>query len=260
MVPFAIGTQTGGSTIRPASYCGIAGFKPTYGRLSTEGVLPFAPSLDTVGLFTHSADDMLALWRAMGEDNAQPQATTLGAIATPRVIEAPMGDAYRDTIARLRAVGWAVRSVELETVLARLHEAQQTVMFYEGADVHRARYDEFGDRLEHIAELVRKGRDISADRYAQAKEVIASGRTQLEKIYDETPVLLSPAATGPAPRGLAYTGDSSMNSPWTALGTPAITIPMPVGESLPLGLQMTTSAGGDSRLLHTAVALEKALG
>jgi Asp-tRNA(Asn)/Glu-tRNA(Gln) amidotransferase A subunit family amidase len=128
-------------------------------------------------------------------------------------------------------------------------------MFYEAARFHQQRFEEFGDRLGEMGVLVREGLQISAARYDEAMRLIAVNRVRIAELYKATPVILVPAATGPAPLGLSYTGDSAMNRPWTALWTPAISIPMPVGNGLPLGLQLTAAPGEDARLLRTAVRL-----
>jgi Asp-tRNA(Asn)/Glu-tRNA(Gln) amidotransferase A subunit family amidase len=259
MVPVALGTQTMGSVLRPASYCGVTGFKGTYGLVSLEGVLPFAKSLDTLGFFTHTPADMLALWEAMGHSVGQPEDVEIGAPDPIPQVEAPMTAAFLSALARLRRGGVAIRSVDVAGMLAELHEAANTVEFFEGARFHEQRYREFGTRLAHMGELVREGLTIPVERYDAARRRIAEARTRVAEIYKATPVILVPAATGPAPRGLALTGDSRMNSPWTALGTPAITIPMSVGDALPLGLQLTAAHGQDSRVIRTAVRIHRIL-
>jgi Asp-tRNA(Asn)/Glu-tRNA(Gln) amidotransferase A subunit family amidase len=132
-------------------------------------------------------------------------------------------------------------------------------MFYEGARFHEERYKQYGDRLADNANLVRDGLKIPLDQYDEARRYIAEGKTRMSELFKATPVILTPAAIGPAPLGLASTGDSRLNSPWTALGTPAITIPMPVGSALPLGLQLTADHGQDARVIRTAVKLERLL-
>jgi Asp-tRNA(Asn)/Glu-tRNA(Gln) amidotransferase A subunit family amidase len=260
MVPFALGTQTMGSVLRPASYCGVTGFKGTYGLVSLDGVLPFAKSLDTLGFFTHTPADMIALWEAMGHPTGQAENVEIGAPDPIPQVEAPMATAFRSALAALRRGGVAIRSVDIAGMLAELHDAANTVEFYEGARFHEQRYREYGARLAHMGELVREGLTIPVDRYDEARRRIAQARLRIAEIYKATPVILAPAATGPAPRGLALTGDSRMNSPWTALGTPAITIPMPVGGALPLGLQLTAGHGQDARVIRTAVRLHAILG
>src|ERR1700704_1271636 len=134
------------------------------------------------------------------------------------------------------------------------------VMFYEGARFHQQRFKEYGTRLADLADLVRDGLQISEGRYDEARRYIAECRDRVAEMYKATPVILVPAATGPAPLGLSSTGDSRMNAPWTALGTPAISIPMPVASGLPLGLQLTADHGQDARVVRTAVRLQRVLG
>ena len=259
MVPLAVGTQTGGSVLRPASFCGVTGFKPSYDLLSMEGVLPFAKSLDTLGFFTHSAVDMVALWEAIGHSTS---AAADGPLAAPDPIpqvDPPMAAAFGDALKRLRDSGISIRSIDIGGMLTNLIAASRTVMFYEGARVHEQRYQEYGTRLADMGNLVRDGLQIPIERYDEARRFIATCRTTVAELYASTPVILVPAALGPAPPGLTSTGDSAMNAPWTALGTPAISIPMPAGNALPLGLQLTANHGDDARLLRTAVRLEQIL-
>jgi len=259
MVPFAVGTQTGGSVLRPASFCGITGFKPTYGRLRMDGVLPFAKSCDTLGLFTHTAADMIALWDALGYATAASADASLAAADPLPVVDPEMAAAFQKAVARIRAAGVAVRSLDIRATLERLVGVAQTLMFYEGARVHEQEYKQYGSRLDDMADLVREGLQIPAARYEEAKQLVATARTEIGELHKATPVILVPAAVGPAPRGLASTGDSRMNAPWTALGTPAITIPMPVGDALPLGLQLTATHGDEARLLRVAARLQETL-
>jgi Asp-tRNA(Asn)/Glu-tRNA(Gln) amidotransferase A subunit family amidase len=260
MVPFALGTQTRGSVLRPASFCGVTGFKASYGLLPMEGVLPLAKSLDTLGLFTHTAADMLALWESLGHGVGRTEDFALAAPEPLPKVEPEMAAAFQDALSRLRRAGVAVRPIEIAGMLDKLDEAATTVMFYEGAQFHQQRYKEHGSRLADIANLVREGLEIPVSRYDDARRYIADCRTRMTEQYKATPVILVPAATGPAPRGLASTGDARMNAPWSALGTPAISIPMPVAGGLPLGLQLTANHGEDARVIRTAVRLESLLG
>src|SRR5919108_72699 len=243
MVPFAIGTQTGGSMLRPASFCGVTGFKPTYGLLPMEGVFPFAKSLDTLGFFTHTAADMLQLWDALDHSTGRAEETPFAAPDPLPELEPTMAAAFRSTIARLRQRGVEIRAIDIAEWLSRVGDAQRVVMFYEGARHHEDRFKQYGDRLQDMATLVREGLQITEARYNEARRFIAESKRKVAEYYRATPVILVPAALGPAPRGLSSTGDSRMNTPWTALGTPAISVPMPVGDALPLGLQLTANAG-----------------
>jgi len=259
MVPFAIGTQTSGSTIKPASYCGVTGFKPSFALLSLDGVLPYAKSLDTLGFFTHTPADMLLLWEAMGHPTGQGEDIPLGIPEPMPKVEPEMTVRFQDAIASLRKAGISCQPVDISSMLAQVDAAQHTVAFYEGARFHQQRFNEYGDRLGYLAGLVREGLQIPEGRYDDARRVISDNRMRMTELYKATPVILVPAATGEAPFGLSYTGDSRMNTPWTALGTPAISVPMPVGDGLPLGLQLTSAPGREAQVLRTAVGVHRIL-
>jgi amidase len=257
MVPVALGTQTLGSVLRPASYCGITGFKPTFGLLPMDHLLPFASSLDTLGFFTHTPAGMILLWEALGYPTGRDEELALGVPQPLPEVDPEMAAAFRETISRLRTRGLAVEQVPIAAMLSRLAEEARVVSYFEGARFHQQRYQQHGDRLLHLADLVREGLAISESRYRQALASIAQAREEITGRFRSTPVILTPAATGPAPRGLASTGDARMNSPWTALGTPAISIPMPVGDRLPLGIQLTAAHGEQARLLRAAVRVAR---
>ena len=260
MVPFTIGEQTRGSMIRPASFCGVTGFKPTYDLLPTEGMLPFAKSLDTLGLYTHTPADMIALWKAMGKPVAGAEQFPFAAPEPIPECDLEMANAFRQSIALLRRSGIAIKSIDIAGDLKKLVEAGDVLESYEGARVHEARLKQFGDRLDqNIANLVRNGLKIPTERYDEAKRLIAESRTRFAEIFKSTPVILTPAAVGPAPLGLSTTGDPRMNAPWTALGTPAVSIPMPIASGLPLGLQLTADLGQDSHILPAALLLHQRL-
>jgi len=257
MVPFAIGTQTLGSVLRPASYCGVTGFKPSFGLLPMEGVLPLAHSLDTLGFFTDTPADMLLLWEALGETIGQEEDVTLGVPEPMPRVEPAMANAFLEAVTLFRSRGITIEPVPITPMLDKLAEQALVVQFYEGARFHEQRFEQYGDRLLDLADLVREGLQISDQRYREALAFISQSKEQLAELYQTTPVILTPAATGPAPRGLASTGDPCMNSPWTALGTPAISLPMPVSNGLPLGIQLTAAHGQDARVLRTAVPLAR---
>lgn len=260
MVPVALGTQTAGSVLRPASFCGVTGFKASYGLLPMDGVLPFAKSLDTLGFFAHTAADMFAFWESLGYSTGPTEDFALAAPDPMPEVEPAMAVAFQDALSRLRGAGVSIRSVDIAGMLAKLSDAHRTVMFYEGARFHEQRFHEYGARLADLADLVRDGLQIPVQQYDEAMRYIAECKTRVAELYKVTPVILAPAATGPAPLGLESTGDPRMNAPWTALGTPAISIPMPVAHGLPLGLQLTADHGQDARVIQTAVRLQGVLG
>ena len=260
MVPVALGTQTRGSVLRPASYCGVTGFKASYGLLPLEGVLPFARSLDTLGFFTHTPADMLSLWESMGHPTGRTDDFALAAPEPMPEVEPAMAAAFQNALSLLRSAGVSIQPIDITGMLANLADASNTVMFYEGARFHEQRFNEHGSRVADLANLVREGLQISVERYDEARRYIAECKARVAEMYKATPVILTPAATGPAPVGLAWTGDPRMNAPWTALGTPAISMPIPVPSGLPLGLQLTADHGQDARVIRTAVRLQRMLG
>jgi len=223
MVPFAIGTQTLGSVLRPASYCGVCGFKPTHGLIPCDGALPFAPSLDTVGFFAATPAEMAWLWQGLGF--AAPP------MRAPRIAD------WR----RSRPVWWD------EVV-----EAAYTVNRYEGARTHEGRYREFGERMgAKLAALIREGLETTDRAYREALLTIAARR---EAVFSAWDVILTPAATGPAPAGLESTGDPRMNAAWTAFGAPAISVPTP--EFPPVGVQISAAPGNDAALVAFAAGAD----
>ena len=260
MVPFTIGEQTRGSIIRPASYCGVTGFKPTYNLLPMKGVLPAATSLDTLGFFTHTPADMIALWQALGYSTGSGEQFIFAAPEPIPECEPEMAEAFHQAIMLLRRSGLTIQTVDIADLLKKLDEASVVEHFYEGARLHESLLKKFGDRLDQpMANLIRDGLKISAEQYSEAKRSIADGRVRVASIFKTTPIILTPAAPGQAPAGLSTTGDPRMNAPWTALGTPAVSIPMPIANGLPLGLQLTANLGEDSRLLQAALLLHRRL-
>jgi Asp-tRNA(Asn)/Glu-tRNA(Gln) amidotransferase A subunit family amidase len=200
---------------------------------------------------------MLLLWEALGESVGQDENVVLGVPEPLPDIEPAMSNAFRETVSLLRGRGLAVEPVPITPMLDKLAEETRVVEFYEGARFHEQRFKQYGARLLDLAELVRDGLQISDQRYGEALRFISQSKEQLAERYQGTPVILVPAATGAAPRGLASTGDGRMNSPWSALGTPAISVPMPVSKGLPLGIQLTAAHGQDARVLRTAVQLAR---
>jgi Asp-tRNA(Asn)/Glu-tRNA(Gln) amidotransferase A subunit family amidase len=257
MVPFALGTQTLGSILRPASFCGVVGFKPSVGLLSLEGVLPFAPSLDTAGLFTQTADDMQMLWTRMGHAGATPKRSLAVPSLMPSV-DPPMEVGFRRTVERLDP-HFSFNVVEMPPRFSELAPAVMLIFAYEGARTHQARWREHGEGIgRKLARLVQEGLDIPADHYRAALTTVAEIKREMSSLFRQYPVIVTPAAPGAAPEGLESTGDPVMNLPWTALGIPAISIPMPA-LGLPLGIQLVSESGSDAALLALAVEVEALL-
>lgn len=258
MAAFTVGTQTQGSILRPASYCGVCGFKPTFGALPLEGALPFAPSLDTAGFFTETARDMQLLWCALGNPASGPP--PLRAIIPTMDFDAyePMTLALTAAVERLTAAGWHIRSAALPEPFAEARAAAATVNRYEGARTHEALWRAHGAAIgAKLAALVEEGLAIREEEYRAALAILARARESMEMFFERWPLVLTPAAPGRAPKGYASTGNPRMNAPWTGIGVPAISIPMPV-DGPPLGLQLTAARGRDAALLAAAVLAGRA--
>jgi len=258
-VPLGFGTQTAGSVIRPASFCGIAAFKPSFNRHAVAGVKPVAQSLDTIGWFARCVDD-LALMRAalLGEAFAtvEPKPPRIGLCRTPEWPQAhpESVEALEATAANLAASGARVREIVLPQIFSTLAEVQMTIMFYEA---HRALAWErivHGDRLSPgLRARLEEGGTTSVDDYEEAQARAAAGRMALDEVFDGIDVLLAPSAPGEAPEGLASTGDPIFNRVWSLLGTPCVNLPGHVGRhGLPVGVQFVALLGADRALLSYA--------
>ena len=257
MIPFALGSQTQGSVIRPASFCGVVGLKPSFGKLPTGGVLPFAPSLDQVGLFTSTVDDMAFLWYTMRD--ASEKKPPVGRLAAPpwpidAGLEPEMQGAFGQALERLRTAGFAVDPVSLPESFNDLPRATKCVMRFEAAQVHRQRFEQHGPEIgAKLFALIAEGRKTTRSEYEWSLEVLVRARADFAALTREFPVWVTPAALGPAPKGLASTGDPCCNSPFTALGVPALSLPFGLSQAgLPLGMQLAAGANQEDLLLSTA--------
>jgi len=268
MVPLAFGTQTAGSVIRPASYCGCVGYKPSFGLIDRTGVRPFADSQDTVGVFAATVGDaaffaaVLAGRPALrvGEEPLRPQVglclTHEWEAATPAT-----RDALEEAGRRLRAAGIAVREVDLPERWRGLFEAQKTIMAYEGARAGAPEMLTVPDRLSaKLREILEAGAAVAPEDYDAAHALAQEARAGFGAVLDGVDVLLTPSAPGEAPQGLGATGDPVFNRVWTLLGAPCVSVPGLTGPSgLPVGVQVVGRPGDDRRTLAAAAAVERAL-
>ncbi len=261
MVPLALGTQTAASVIRPASFCGVIGWKPGFGTLSLEGVHALAPSLDTLGFFVRDLADVRVALAALGAPlpaHQQKRAPVIGLCRTETWdrAEPSTRSALEDAAARLGA-----REVKLGPSFDGLVEAQLAIMAAEAALSLRSELARSPEALSpRLRELLAEGRAISPQRLREAHAHAASCRLELDAIFDEVDALLTPAAAGEAPEGIASTGDPLFSRIWTLLGNPAVSLPLCEGPAgLPLGLQLIGPAAGDSQLLAAAEHVTRAL-
>jgi Asp-tRNA(Asn)/Glu-tRNA(Gln) amidotransferase A subunit family amidase len=268
MSPLALGTQTIGSICRPASYCGVVGFKPSYDRVSRHGVVPLAPSLDHVGCFTadvsgaRMAAAVLCLsWRptaALGKP-------VLGIPESPYLRRAePEGrERFRAACERLVAAGFTVRSPSVMKDFEDVERRHRRLVAAEAAAVHAQWFDDYGDTYhEKTRKLIEIGRGVSPVERRAAIAGRGTLRSVLESALDRHGIDLwiSPAAPSVAPSGLDSTGDPVMNLPWTHAGMPSISLPLAVDSAaLPFGLQLAARHGADEELLAWAAVVERAL-
>lgn len=262
----ALGTQTIGSVIRPAAYCGIVGFKPSYERIATPGLLYFSRTADHVGLFTQDVKGMaLAASVLIGDWELE-----IGAARRP-VLGVPEGPylqqaepealaAFEGQVGTLQAAGYIVKRVPVFADIAELNLLHRRMVAAEFAGEHAQLYTEFADRYRpRTREIIETGQTVGAEELAAARAHCLQLRAELHQSMETNNIDLwvCPAATGPAPVGIHATGDPNMNLPWTHAGMPAITIPAGKAENgLPLGLQFVARFGEDEQLLGWAQALK----
>jgi Asp-tRNA(Asn)/Glu-tRNA(Gln) amidotransferase A subunit family amidase len=277
----ATGTQTIGSISRPAAYCGVAGWKPSYERTSREGVVPFSPSVDHVGLFAADAGS-LALgaaavvpdWRQAAFESARKKyAASLPVLAVP---EGPYLDqaeplalsAFRAQLDILRHAGFTVLSVPAFEDISDVNDRHRRICAADIERVHRSWFSRHeGLYSSQTAELIRKGAAIGDEELERDKAGRFEMRSRLVRLLDEAgaDLWISPAAPGPAPEGLAATGNPIMNLPWTFAGLPTLALPAGLypaaskgtegSDRLPLGLQLAAHFGKDEELLAMGCVL-----
>jgi aspartyl-tRNA(Asn)/glutamyl-tRNA(Gln) amidotransferase subunit A len=263
LAPLALGTQTAGSTIRPASFCGIVGYKPTVGAIDTSGILQQSHTLDTVGLFARTVADV-ALLAACLSDTGDPDGASGPDVPRIAVPDLPFADRadpqtramIADLVARLGAVCAPMRLPEGFGEGPAIRDVVNAVEMAE----HYAEYDRRGrDRLsEPIRQTMERGRATPAADYAHALAVRDRLARDFDAALDGFDAALVPAAPGPAPAGLGRTGDPIFNGVWTLLGTPAVTVPAFRAENgLPVGVQLVGRRGDDARVLAVARSLEQ---
>jgi Asp-tRNA(Asn)/Glu-tRNA(Gln) amidotransferase A subunit family amidase len=265
LAPLAVGTQTIGSVIRPAAFCGVVGFKPTFGRVSTHGVIPLAPSLDHVGWFAADVAGAESAARVLCRDWKPAPADRLPRLGVP---DGPYLDragesaraALESAAEALSRAGYLVRRVPLMPDFDEIARRHQTILAAEAARVHaewfRAHAAAYHPRT---SELIVKGQAVDDGRLREALAEQARFRLSLLETMDSQGIdaWISPSAVGAAPRGLDSTGDPIMNLPWTQAGLPALTVPCGADpEGLPLGLQMVAGAEADESLLLWGAAVE----
>jgi Asp-tRNA(Asn)/Glu-tRNA(Gln) amidotransferase A subunit family amidase len=274
MVPLALGSQTNGSVIRPAAFCGAYGFKPTHGLIPRTGMLQLSRTLDHVGAFARSIEDLALLLEQLtgwdeGDPDTSPRARVpfvetaaeeppvepmLAFVKTPywERVDADAKDAFQEL---QEALGERIEDVELFPSSAAAWDLHKTIMETEMAVSFEREWRTGGKKLSpKLRSLIERGRDTRAVDYLGALHAIPRMQETFEDLFMQRyDAILTPAAPGTAPKGLASTGDPSFCTLWTLLGLPAVSLPLMQGANgLPLGVQLVGRKGYDARLLRTA--------
>ncbi|HEX9820839.1 MAG TPA: amidase [Methylomirabilota bacterium] len=265
MVPLAIGSQTVGSILRPAAFCGVVGFKGTHGLVPLDGVVPLAWSLDHAGPFTRSVPDAgIAMGVLAGREIEPLEVDGPRLAVAPQLFERAEPELrahLKVVVERLAAAGARVSEVTLPPSFADIHAAGLMVLQVEAATYHEALFarhaDDYGSGM---AELVRIGLTRTGTEYVAANRRRLAFREAMTPLLMAHDALLSPTAPGPAPAGLGWTGDASLCAPWSSAGVPSITLPTGVAASgLPLALQLVQAPGASARLLGIATWCERSI-
>ena len=279
MVPLAIGTQTNGSVIRPASYCGVVGYKPTHGLISRNRCLLQSLHLDHVGVFARNVSDAALLAEQLiAYDKRDPSmqikmapkllaTIEKGSLVPPKLafVKTPAWDTHADDDVKngftevAEFLGDSVEDLDLTHLLDEVPHWHKIIMETDIAKNFNREYKQNKDQLSDVLrELIERGRKTLAIEYNHAVEHIAALNTAMDEIMFEYDAILTPATTGEAPKGFDTTGDPIFCTPWTFCGMPAITLPLMQGSNdLPLGIQLTSAKGDDAGLLRTADWLTK---
>lgn len=273
MVPLAIGTQTSGSIVRPASYCGVTGYKPTFGAIPRTGILRQSPSLDTVGVFASDPAGAALLAEVLFGHDADDAATTpepAPALFASATSKPPLPPVF----GFVRPPGWDDADPQIRDAFTELTEAlgeqafelplpslfntaaaQRKLVNYAEMSYYYYPYlkgsaEQLGDSTR---EAITEGNAIPARDYISARDMPKLLNAALEELLSRCDAILCPSATGPAPKGLETTGDPIFNGLWTFCGTPCISVPLLTSQDeLPMGVQLVGARGDDARLIRTA--------
>ena len=272
-VPAAIGTQTNGSVIRPAAFCGVVGFKPSQGLISNRGIWSFSPSLDQVGIFTRSVADAALLAAQLVENPHDLAAAIVPLNTAPRLaaVRSPVWHLateaqqrrFAGNIAALSKAGALIEEIELPAAFGDAHRAVRTIMLFEAA--HGQGFGELRSKHREalsplLNDFLDQGEQVSETAYHAALALRGRLKEELNSFMQRFDAIITPPATGEAPRDLSSTGDASFCTIWSLTGAPAITIPAGLGpQGLPLGLQIVGAHLDDNRTLAVAQWCERLL-
>lgn len=267
LCPLAIGSQTNGSVIRPAAFCGVVGYKPSLGRIPTDGIVTLSPSADHIGLFAQNVAGMeLAAsvacrrWREIDPD----ERPTLGIVDGPYLEQASSTarDVLEESATALEAAGYETRRAVAFEDIDAINRQQKNLTAAEISLSLGSWARDYAESFRPITlDRIREGYDVSAKELVDARDNRFALRRSLADRMDEAGIdlWLSPPALGPAPEGIDDTGDPIMNAPWTHAGVPVVTIPSETIDGLPVGVQVSAPFEADERLLAWAEGIEAAL-
>ena len=264
MVPLAFGTQTAGSIVRPAAYCGVVGYKPTHGLLPLAGIKPLSPSLDTVGVLARSVDDAVFFIGVLARCDLQaklPAGLRVGLCHTPHW-ERASGDARRAFAEAGRLFGGAgasVQDVQEPGSWTGLTQAQIDIMGYEALAAFAPERGTSAVQFSAaFAAFLEGALAVDGGRFADAQRLAEQARAELATLFRTVDVLVAPSAEGEAPEGLDATGNPIFNRMWTLLGVPCVHVPLGVGTTgLPVGVTVIGPRWGDALALAAAAQLER---
>lgn len=266
MVPVAFGTQTAGSIVRPAAYCGVVGYKPTHGTLPLAGIKPLSPSLDTVGALARTVDDAAFFVGILARLPLDPQPTAslrVGLCHTPYWDRASEDTRQAmATASRLFELhGARVSDIALPSHFAPLNDAQIDIMGYEAAAAFAPELRTAADRFSPaFAAVLANGLRIDGNRFFAALAQARQARNALDAMFEQFDVILAPSTEGTAPAGLQATGDPVFNRMWSLLGNPCVHVPVGTGQDgMPIGVTLVGRTFHDAQVLAAAHALERSL-
>ena len=260
MVPLAFGTQTAGSIIRPASYCGVFGFKPTFNTLSVAGVKSFSSSLDTLGWFANNIQDICTAYSALtrapqitGSKDLTGVRVGVHSLPNDRIAGDDVERALSEAILRFKDAGAQIVPVVVDDRFEALVEHQKTVMAYEAAQSLASEHSLFTEQMgPELVDLINEGKAIEFERYRDALLAMANAQQELNDIFaNQVNIILAASTIGEAPNGLGVTGDPLYCRAWTLLGVPCINLPLSSGSAnLPVGVQAIANRWQDQQLLE----------
>ena len=261
-VPAALGTQTGGSVIRPAAFCGVVGYKPSFGEFTRSGIKLQCHNLDTLGILCRSLDDLPPLRAAILD---APRRDIDRTVAVPRIglcrtpawehADAATQALIERSAAKLSAAGGRISDISFAPQFANILEHHRRIFNFEAARNYAFEYEQHHDQVSQVLRdtVLTPGRELPLAAYVEAIETAEAFRRHMDDIFSDVDVLLTPSAAGEAPEGLGSTGDPSFNSIWTLAWTPCVTLPAGTGpRGLPLGIQLVGPRFRDEALFAAA--------